>query len=349
MEERPNLPNGPEPTVTDFRYVPTSGLLPVDEPAEALNVLDAQLSSSQWNTTCEGLNLLRRLVVHHGDLLSTAMDCDRDRRGDGGGSGENGERECMLTSQDKDDGSVGGVEPLARFMPFVCKSLKSPRSSLCKTAIMSINDMFFALSDAMLFWLVRDDRGRECKQSLLMVLLQKSAQDKRFVADEAVTALTTMSQKLSPLPLMRILQPCLHCPNPRIRSVAMIHLAATASRLSAEDVRAFGFVGLVRDGGKLLTDKLPDARSAARALIEQMYQLFILDPLIGGELSTVEEKDSECGDDPKLATFRGGHGDPPADDIWCSFLKGSVDATTAASIMRVTGSQRKLHKGFSTI
>ena len=349
-------------------------------------------------------------------------------------------------------------------MPLVCKSLRSPRSSLCKTAIMCLNDLFTSLSDAMLPWLIFDERsgksihhhhksssssssraftaaaaggggGGGNQQSLLMTLLQKAAQDKRFVADEAQNSLKTMSHALSPLSLLRVLHPCVYSPNPRIRSVASIHMASTASRLSVKEIREFTMIQLVRDGGKLLTDKLPDARSSARKIVEQMYALFLVDPTLGADASAgddcgtattpidtnniknnikdndndekrkEEEHKQEEGGSDTVRLGGGGAGagselqrcdrktsrgssiadvndlslDAPgdycgdtlprgfimtattsgleivreltADEQWCNFCDKNLDATTAASVIRVTANHTNGHHAaqFSTI
>ena len=224
---------------------------------------------------------------------------------------------------------------------------------------------------------VYDDKGQTSKQSLLMSLLQKAAQDKKFVADEAQGTLRTMSQELSPLPLIKIIHPCLYNTNPRIRCVSTVHIATIASRLSADDIKSFGFTELVRCSGKLLTDKLPDTRAAARTLIEQMHALYIVDPAIatqemgtstsvhaaastegGGGGATAPdqmEKEEGGGEDhagrlmSASSTVTAKQLEMTADEMWSDFLRQNVDATTAQSVLRITGNMQRRQPAFATI
>ena len=361
-ETSPKLPNGPEPMLLEFRYIPTSSLEPLQEPEQFLTNIEVQLSSSHWNTVCDGLNVLRRLSIFHKKFLLIGMKHDTVRH------------DAELSIADKNRSSGDSV--LAIVMPLVIKSLRSPRSSLCKTAIMCLNDLFSTLTDNMLPWLRGDDKDQNTNQSLLMALLQKAAQDKRFVAEEAQNSLKTLSQSASPLPLLRIFHPCVHSSNPRIRGAASTHMACIVSRLSVDDIREFTMVQLIRDGGKLLTDKLPEARSSARKIVEQMYALFQIDSTFGdcdNKVEEAEEMENErvdtnnrkgniAVDDLTLeaptdsvlrfmtATSSGiDIVELTSDEQWCTFCKKNLDATTASSVMRVTGSQNRSNAAFSTI
>ncbi|MFS7956188.1 putative armadillo-like helical protein [Helianthus anomalus] len=69
------------------------------------------------------------------------------------------------------------------------KSLKNPRSAVCKTGIMTCADMFKAFGDKIIEFL----------DPLLAQLLLKSSQDKRFVCDAAEKALVALTTWVSPV------------------------------------------------------------------------------------------------------------------------------------------------------
>lgn len=135
------------------------------------------------------------------------------------------------------------------------KSMKNPRSAVCKTALMTSADIFSAYNDKMiesldpmvtstctvwiycfiqlpflqwrrsLFWTVN---AMDCQ---LVQLLLKSSQDKRFVCEVAEKALVAMTSSFSPGLLLPKLEPYLKNRNPRIRAKASMCFCRSVPRL----------------------------------------------------------------------------------------------------------------------
>lgn len=70
----------------------------------------------------------------------------------------------------------------------VVKSLKNPKSAVCKTSVMTSADIFKAY----------EDDSIDSLDPLLVQLLLKSSQDKRFVCEAAESALTVLTTWVSP-------------------------------------------------------------------------------------------------------------------------------------------------------
>jgi hypothetical protein len=103
----------------------------------------------------------------------------------------------------------------------VIKSVKNPRSALCKTALMTSTDMFMAYQDQLL----------DLLDPLLLQLLLKASQDKRFVCEEAERTLRGMTTSISPQPMLQKLQPYVNHRNPRVRAKAAMCMYNSVSRL----------------------------------------------------------------------------------------------------------------------
>ncbi|KAM3250668.1 hypothetical protein P3L10_004738 [Capsicum annuum] len=99
---------------------------------------------------------------------------------------------------------------MGNVISLIVKSLKNPRSVVCKTAIMTSADIFKAYRDSIV----------DSTDPLLVQLLWKSSQDKRFVCEAAEKALISMPTWVSPVLLLPKLQPYLNNKNPRIRAKA---------------------------------------------------------------------------------------------------------------------------------
>ncbi|KAM3284289.1 hypothetical protein P3S67_023088 [Capsicum chacoense] len=102
------------------------------------------------------------------------------------------------------------LDMLGNVISLIVKSLKNPRSVVCKTAIMTSADIFKAYRDSIV----------DSTDPLLVQLLWKSSQDKRFVCEAAEKALISMPTWVSPVLLLPKLQPYLNNKNPRIRAKA---------------------------------------------------------------------------------------------------------------------------------
>ncbi|PHU25553.1 hypothetical protein BC332_03885 [Capsicum chinense] len=108
--------------------------------------------------------------------------------------------------------ALNDVRRLGNVISLIVKSLKNPRSAVCKTAIMTSADIFKAYRDSIV----------DSMDPLLVQLLRKSSQDKRFVCEAAEKALISMTTWVSPVLLLPKLQPYLNNKNPRIRAKALM-------------------------------------------------------------------------------------------------------------------------------
>ncbi|KAK3227938.1 hypothetical protein Dsin_007800 [Dipteronia sinensis] len=87
------------------------------------------------------------------------------------------------------------VPILEKVKVVVVKSMKNPRSSLRKTSIMASSDIFKAFGDQLLY------SNSDALDSLLLQLLLKASQDRKFVCEEADRTLKVMEDSITPLPL----------------------------------------------------------------------------------------------------------------------------------------------------
>ncbi|KAJ6746255.1 CLASP [Salix koriyanagi] len=101
----------------------------------------------------------------------------------------------------------------------VVKAMKNPRSALCKTSIMASSDIFKVFGDQLL------DSTNNAFDNLLLQLLLKASQDKRFVCEEADRALNAMVKSMTPLPFLNKLRPYVSHSNPRVRAKAAITIS----------------------------------------------------------------------------------------------------------------------------
>ncbi|GMH20047.1 hypothetical protein Nepgr_021888 [Nepenthes gracilis] len=161
---------------------------------------------------------------------------------------------------------------LETVMLVLVKAMKNPRSALCKTSIMTSTDLFIAYGDKLL-----QPTASDAFDHLLLQLLLKASQDKRFVCEEAEKALNAMVQSVSTLPLLPKLQTCVSHSNPRVRAKAAISISNCVSKMRPEELNEFGRVSLVQMAAELLNDRLPEAREAARNMVMLLYQSFIGD------------------------------------------------------------------------
>ncbi|XP_030975919.1 TOG array regulator of axonemal microtubules protein 1 [Quercus lobata] len=149
------------------------------------------------------------------------------------------------------------------------KAMKNPRSALCKTSIMASSDIFHAYGDKFL-----DSFPSDAFDQLLLQLLLKASQDKRFVCEEADKALSAMVGSMTPLPLLNKLRVYVSHANFRIRAKAAISISNCVSKMGLEGMKEFGLVELVQMSADLLKDRLPEAREAARSVVISIYEAF---------------------------------------------------------------------------
>ncbi|KAK7842380.1 uncharacterized protein LOC111988498 [Quercus suber] len=155
---------------------------------------------------------------------------------------------------------------LEKVVLVLVKAMKNPRSALCKTSIMASSDIFHAYGDKFL--------ESDAFDQLLLQLLLKASQDKRFVCEEADKALNTMVGSMTPLPLLSKLRVYVSHANFRVRAKAAISISNCVSKMGLEGMKEFGLVELVQMSADLLKDRLPEAREAARSVVISIYEAF---------------------------------------------------------------------------
>ncbi|KAI4371401.1 hypothetical protein MLD38_019642 [Melastoma candidum] len=180
----------------------------------------------------------------------------------------------------------------------VVKATKNPRSALCKTAVMAASDFFNAYGDKLL--------QSDTFDSMLLQLLLKSSQDKRFVCEEADKAISALVRSTSPVKLLHKLRAFVSHPNLRIRAKAAGSISACVSSMGWDRMEEFGKASLLQVAAELLNDRLPEAREAARGVAACLYEC------VGGE---------ESGSDAKEA--------------WQSFCQGSLPSAQVQSMVKI--------------
>ncbi|KAL0414735.1 UNVERIFIED_CONTAM: hypothetical protein Sradi_1675200 [Sesamum radiatum] len=155
---------------------------------------------------------------------------------------------------------------LEKVVSVMVKAIKNPRSALCKTSIMAASDIFRAFGEKLL------DSTSDAFNQLLLQLLLKASQDKKFVCEEADRALLTMVEAMAPLPLLHKLGLYVGHTNLRVRAKAAISISNCVSRMDLKSMEEFGLVALIKIASNLLNDKLPEAREAARGIAISLFR-----------------------------------------------------------------------------
>ncbi|ESW13876.1 hypothetical protein PHAVU_008G233600 [Phaseolus vulgaris] len=217
--------SGAEVVNTEVEYIESENLNDVEDIDTCLKTLLAGLDSKDWVLVCDTLNNVRRLSLFH--------------------------KEAML-------------DMLGDVISSIAKSLKNPRSAVCKTAIMTSADVFSAYNDLII----------DSLDPLLVQLLLKASQDKRFVCEAAEKALISMTTWISPISLLPKLQPYLKNKNPRIRAKASICFSRSVPLLGAEGIKTYGIDKLIQVAASQLSDQLPESREAARALLLELQNVY---------------------------------------------------------------------------
>ncbi|KAL8158027.1 hypothetical protein AgCh_002657 [Apium graveolens] len=189
------------------------------------------------------------------------------------------------------------------------KAMKNPRSALCKTAIMAASDIFKSYGDKLL-----DDTSSDALDQMLLQLLLKASQDKKFVCEEAEKALKIMVDSISPLPMLQKLRVYGTHANPRVRAKAAISLSQCVSKMELEEMKEFGLVPLIQIAAKLLNDKLPEAREAARNMVSLMYKSF----------TEGKEQKEEAAE-----------GEEQKEEAWQNFCQTSLSTIDALAVVKI--------------
>ncbi|GAB2266026.1 hypothetical protein Dimus_001055 [Dionaea muscipula] len=159
---------------------------------------------------------------------------------------------------------------LERIILVLVKAMKNPRSALCKTSIMASSDILSAYGDELL----QLPAASDAFDQLVLQLLLKASQDKRFVCEEADKALKSMVDYTAPLLLLHKLKTCIGHSNMRVRAKAATSISNCVSKMSLEELKDYGSVSLLQMAAELLNDRLPEAREAARSIATTLYESF---------------------------------------------------------------------------
>ncbi|CAA7057565.1 unnamed protein product [Microthlaspi erraticum] len=158
---------------------------------------------------------------------------------------------------------------LEKLIVVMVKAMKNPRSALCKTSIMTCSDIFKAYGEKLL-----EASHLRSMDDLILQLLMKASQDKKFVCEEAEKALNTMVNSVARLPLLRKLKTYVRHSNPRVRAKAAVSTSNCVSKMELKEMEEFGMVMIAQMAADLLSDKLPEAREAARSMVNSVYEKF---------------------------------------------------------------------------
>ncbi|KAG6519685.1 uncharacterized protein LOC121967814 [Zingiber officinale] len=262
--------NGSETGNSEVEYIESENLVDLPDLDLCFSTLLARLDSKDWISVCEALNNVRQLSIYHGEKL---------------------------------------LEILGSVIPLIVKSLKSPRSAVCKTAIMASADIFRCYNDKVV----------DSVDPLLVQLLLKSSQDKRFVCEAAVAALIAMTISVSPTLLLPKLLPYLSNKNPRIRAKASMCFRRSVSRLGMEGIKAYGIDKLIEIAASQLSDQLPESREAARTLAVELQAIYV------NSQTSLNEDCAELADA----------------ESWETFCHAKLTPLSAQAILRVTSSNQK--------
>ncbi|EOY02354.1 hypothetical protein QUC31_018212 [Theobroma cacao] len=255
---------GAEVANSEVEYIESENLSDLEDVDTCLEKLLSGLNSKDWVLVVEALNNVRRLSIFHKEVMHMML---------------------------------GDVIPL------VVKSLKNPRSAVCKTAIMTSADIFSAYNDDLI----------DSLDPLLVQLLLKSSQDKRFVCEAAERALEAMTTSVSPMSLLPKLQPYLKNRNPRIRAKASMCFCRSVPRLGVEGIKEYGIDKLIQVAASQLSDQLPESREAARTLLLELQTVYVK----SHDLTTTVSEHPEMGS-------------------WENFCQSKLSPLSAQAVLRVT-------------
>ncbi|XP_051115520.1 uncharacterized protein LOC127240734 isoform X2 [Andrographis paniculata] len=256
---------------SEVEYIECADLKDLEDVENCVKTLLSELSSRDWVSVCDALNNLRRLCMFHKEAIVTI---------------------------------------LSDVISLVVKSLKNPRSAVCKTAIMTSADIFKVYNNDII----------DSLDPLLVQLLLKASQDKKFVCEAAESALIALTSSVSPILLLPKLQPYVKNRNPRIRAKASMCISRSVPRLGAEEINTLGIDKLIQIGASQLSDQLPESRDAARALLLELQSLY--------ERSHPPEPNFVMSEEPATAS-------------WEYFCQSKLAPLSAQAVLRVTNIARE--------
>ncbi|EPS73283.1 hypothetical protein M569_01470 [Genlisea aurea] len=256
---------------SEVEYIESEELKDVEDVDSCMKTLVAELCSKDWVALCRALNNVRRLSLFHKEALVSALN---------------------------------------DIISLVVKSVKNPRSAVCKTAIMTSVDIFRTYKDGIV----------DSLDPLLVQLLLKSSQDKKFVCEAAESALITLTSSVSPLLLLPKLQPYIKDRNPRIRAKASMCISRSVPRLGIDGIEAFGIEKLIQVGASQLSDQLPESRDAARSLLLELQSAYERSHI--GKPNSLSEVDATT-------------------PSWECFCESKLSPLNAQAVLRVTNFSRE--------
>uniref|UniRef100_M1A737 Clasp n=1 Tax=Solanum tuberosum TaxID=4113 RepID=M1A737_SOLTU len=168
-------------------YVPSENIEAIDDPDSKIHGLVGGLESKDWLEICRSLNDTRRFALFHSALL---------------------------------------LPILGKVLLVIVKSMKNPRSALCKTSVMASADIFKAFGDELF-----ESSNSDAFDNVILQLLLKASQDKKFVCEEADKTLKAMVESMTPLPLFHKLHTYVKHSNMRIRAKAAISISHCVSKM----------------------------------------------------------------------------------------------------------------------
>ncbi|KFM28793.1 hypothetical protein F751_6314 [Auxenochlorella protothecoides] len=265
------LPDGPEPVAVEVEYPSREELTRVvGSPEQALStLLSTTLASADWVEVCHALGTLRQLTVHEPAAL---------------------------------------LEPhLSQLVPLVLKSVRSLRSSVTKTAILAVGDLFLSLGDALLA--LADVGGAAGPTTSLLgsLLLKAASSEKQFVL---------AADSVDPAALSALLLPYTEHKSPKVRGRTAIVLSLAQARVQDNTLRGIPVPSLLAASGRLLTDNTPEAREAAKKLLAHVRAAF--------------EQTEAAG----VAVPKAAEEGAPAPTPWEAYCRAQLPGSTALAVLR---------------
>ncbi|KAK7363576.1 hypothetical protein VNO77_05723 [Canavalia gladiata] len=261
VENDPNRLPLPSSGDASIDYISSENLAPIPEPETKIQSLTEELDSKNWTNVCESLNDVRRFALYHSSLLFPI---------------------------------------LGKIVLVMAKTIKNPRSAVCKTSIMAASAVFSAFGDKLL-----DSSTSDAFDHLLLQLLLKASQDKRFVCEEADRALGAMVDSITPLFLLQKLRAYVSHANLRARAKAAVSLSKCVSKMQVlGEMEEHWLAELIKVAAELLNDRLPEARDAARSIATSSYE------------ALTEDKDQK-------------------QEVWQSFCQSKLPPIHALSMLKI--------------
>jgi len=258
-DQNQKLPDGAEPAIVDILYPCTSELQPIEgEVSDFLVLLRERLCSSEWNLVRCGMNDLRRLAVH------SPEDCGR---------------------------------VLEFALPYLLQGVKSPRSALCKTSIMTITELYGNVPGDMIQHTDSGGLNKPGSSLLSQILLKSVSNDKKFVVEEAENCLTQMAISLDPVLFINLTIPYASHKNPKIRGKAMkvMSLAMLTEHFQDMNLINIGLAKIISICAQAITDNSAEGRDSSRVCMNIILDAMERDTIRNDiELSGVEQE--ECTD-----------------------------------------------------